>query len=509
MLAGAPNHQHGRGAASVTFRRCWPSGCRQWWPTCRTRSAWCRAACPGRGRTAASSNDQVPRLPGWVRRRPAAPLLGDPAAGPAGGRLRGDRARPYSSPACSWSFSRGWSCGSVSPHGDHGGPLLWLLIFVTGAYGGTSSRSGGSADRRPGARPERDAPADQRREERVGRGGQPGGGDHLRRRRGRRLAGGGVGGDRRAGGVVGGGVARRLPPVVLRVVVVAIGLVAVWRYGEPMRLLPGIAARTWRDQRFRRRGGSPCAGGGARLRRRRRRRRHAAHTAGGTRGRRPGPPGVDCPRAGAPRHGSGRVSASSATGSTSVTPDQDQAIATARSTTFLAARGTTSADAARPGPRGCRPGPGHATGRGGRCSLGVSVDATLEAVRQARLVVAEINPAMPWTGPHGTVPYERIDVTVEVDAAIPEYLPLPRYGDRGADRSLRRPPRRRRSDPAFGPGGPDGCCVIWGRAISASIPMSSPTPCSIWSPPESSPVGEDHEPRPDRRQHGGRQQAPL
>ena len=60
----------------------------------------------------------------------------------------------------------------------------------------------------------------------------------------------------------------------------------------------------------------------------------------------------------------------------------------------------------------------------GRCSLGVSVDATLEAVRQARLVVAEINPAMPWTGPHGTVPYERIDVTVEVDAAIPEY-PLP------------------------------------------------------------------------------------
>ena len=60
----------------------------------------------------------------------------------------------------------------------------------------------------------------------------------------------------------------------------------------------------------------------------------------------------------------------------------------------------------------------------GRCSLGVSVDATLEAVRQARLVVAEINPAMPWTGPHGTVPYERLDVTVEVDGAVPEY-PLP------------------------------------------------------------------------------------
>ena len=59
----------------------------------------------------------------------------------------------------------------------------------------------------------------------------------------------------------------------------------------------------------------------------------------------------------------------------------------------------------------------------GRCSLGVSVDATLEAVRQARLVIAEINPAMPWTGSHGTVPYERLDVTVEVDTAVTEYRP--------------------------------------------------------------------------------------
>ncbi|MGH8823552.1 MAG: GNAT family N-acetyltransferase [Jiangellaceae bacterium] len=57
----------------------------------------------------------------------------------------------------------------------------------------------------------------------------------------------------------------------------------------------------------------------------------------------------------------------------------------------------------------------------GRCSLGVSVDATLEAVRQARLVLAEINPAMPWTGSHGTVPYERLDVTVEADGAVTEY----------------------------------------------------------------------------------------
>jgi acyl-CoA hydrolase/RimJ/RimL family protein N-acetyltransferase len=59
----------------------------------------------------------------------------------------------------------------------------------------------------------------------------------------------------------------------------------------------------------------------------------------------------------------------------------------------------------------------------GRCSLGVSVDATLEAVRQARLVLAEINPSMPWTGSHGTVPYQRLDVTVEVDDALTEYVP--------------------------------------------------------------------------------------
>ncbi|HJU98679.1 MAG TPA: GNAT family N-acetyltransferase [Jiangellaceae bacterium] len=59
----------------------------------------------------------------------------------------------------------------------------------------------------------------------------------------------------------------------------------------------------------------------------------------------------------------------------------------------------------------------------GRCSLGVSVDATLEAVRKARLVLAEINPSMPWTGTHGTVPYERLDATVEVDDALTEYVP--------------------------------------------------------------------------------------
>lgn len=71
----------------------------------------------------------------------------------------------------------------------------------------------------------------------------------------------------------------------------------------------------------------------------------------------------------------------------------------------------------------------------GRCSLGVSVDATLEAVRQARLVVAEINPAMPRSGPHSTVPFERLDVMVEADAPVPEF-PRP-VGSPVADRIAR------------------------------------------------------------------------
>jgi acyl-CoA hydrolase/RimJ/RimL family protein N-acetyltransferase len=58
----------------------------------------------------------------------------------------------------------------------------------------------------------------------------------------------------------------------------------------------------------------------------------------------------------------------------------------------------------------------------GRCSLGVAVDTTLEAVRQAKLVIAEINPAMPRTGPHSLVPYERFDAVVEVEPSVAEYV---------------------------------------------------------------------------------------
>jgi acyl-CoA hydrolase/GNAT superfamily N-acetyltransferase len=61
----------------------------------------------------------------------------------------------------------------------------------------------------------------------------------------------------------------------------------------------------------------------------------------------------------------------------------------------------------------------------GRCSLGVAVDTTLEAVRQAEMVIAEINPAMPRTGPNSLVPFERFDEVVEVEPTVAEYVHPP------------------------------------------------------------------------------------
>ncbi len=57
----------------------------------------------------------------------------------------------------------------------------------------------------------------------------------------------------------------------------------------------------------------------------------------------------------------------------------------------------------------------------GMCSLGVTVDVTLAAALHARTVIAEVNPAMPRTGPATTIPLERIDAFVEVPAAVAEY----------------------------------------------------------------------------------------
>jgi acyl-CoA hydrolase len=71
----------------------------------------------------------------------------------------------------------------------------------------------------------------------------------------------------------------------------------------------------------------------------------------------------------------------------------------------------------------------------GRCSLGVSVDAAREAVRHAGLVVAEINPAMPHTGPHSLVPFDRFDAVVEVAPTVTEYVHPP--GGKSADQIAR------------------------------------------------------------------------
>jgi hypothetical protein len=133
--------------------------------------------------------------------------------------------------ACVLVVVQPWLVGWLGerPHGDHGGPLLWLLIFVTGAYGGYFGAGQGVLLIAV-----------------LGLGLN----ETLQRINAAKnvLAGvanlvagiifavvadvdwaaaGLVAIGAAAGGVVGGGVARRLPPVALRAVVVAIGLVAV------------------------------------------------------------------------------------------------------------------------------------------------------------------------------------------------------------------------------------------------------------------------------------------
>ena len=64
----------------------------------------------------------------------------------------------------------------------------------------------------------------------------------------------------------------------------------------------------------------------------------------------------------------------------------------------------------------------------GMCSLGVSVDYTLEAVKQAKLVIAQVNPQMPWTGPYSLVSVKDLDCIVEHEAPIIELAP-PKIGE--------------------------------------------------------------------------------
>lgn len=57
----------------------------------------------------------------------------------------------------------------------------------------------------------------------------------------------------------------------------------------------------------------------------------------------------------------------------------------------------------------------------GMCSLGVSVDVTRAAALAADRIVAEVNPAMPRTGPDSTIPVDRIDALVAVEEPVIEY----------------------------------------------------------------------------------------
>jgi 4-hydroxybutyrate CoA-transferase len=63
--------------------------------------------------------------------------------------------------------------------------------------------------------------------------------------------------------------------------------------------------------------------------------------------------------------------------------------------------------------------------RHGFCSLGVSVDVSVAAVRTARTVVAQVNPRMPRSHGDGLVHAGAIDLAVEVDDPLPEVVPPP------------------------------------------------------------------------------------
>lgn len=56
----------------------------------------------------------------------------------------------------------------------------------------------------------------------------------------------------------------------------------------------------------------------------------------------------------------------------------------------------------------------------GRCSLGVSVDVVKAAAESAEMVIAEVNPQMPWLGGDSLIPVDRIDWLVPAEHPIPE-----------------------------------------------------------------------------------------
>ena len=58
----------------------------------------------------------------------------------------------------------------------------------------------------------------------------------------------------------------------------------------------------------------------------------------------------------------------------------------------------------------------------GYCSLGVSIEATLAAIENAKLVIAQVNPQMPRTHGDGIIHYSEIDLFVECDEPIPVHI---------------------------------------------------------------------------------------
>jgi acetyl-CoA hydrolase len=63
--------------------------------------------------------------------------------------------------------------------------------------------------------------------------------------------------------------------------------------------------------------------------------------------------------------------------------------------------------------------------RHGFCSVGLSADIVVGAIRHARHVVAEINPRMPRTAGGTLVHIDRLHAAIEVDHPIPELIPPP------------------------------------------------------------------------------------
>lgn len=60
----------------------------------------------------------------------------------------------------------------------------------------------------------------------------------------------------------------------------------------------------------------------------------------------------------------------------------------------------------------------------GYCSLGVTVAATLAAIENASLVIAQINPNMPRTHGDGIIHHSELDIFVEVDDSLPDHPPV-------------------------------------------------------------------------------------